>query len=112
MDNNVFNVAGHTVEVRYSPTGSCDPWTLDYAREKGVCLMCTSDVANFLLVDRDKLYRLKGGSLITFGHYLEKNVIDSPEAFALWLDEIKEQDFGTLSESKKQIDEMKERKMR
>lgn len=71
--------------------------------------MCTSDVANFLLVDGDKLYRLKGGSLITFSHYLEKNVIDSPETFDLWLDEIREQDFGTLSESKKQIDEMKER---
>ena len=104
-----YKINNHTVEIRYSSTGSCDPWTLDYAHELGVGLMCTADIANFALVDGDTLYRLKGGGTITFQHYFENKVFDEPGMFELWLEEISERKFGSLKESKAQIDDLKRR---
>ena len=103
-----YKINNHTVEIRYSPTGSYDPWTLEYADELGVSLLCTADVANFALVDGDTLYRLKGGE-ITFQHYVENKVFDKPEMFEMWLDEISERKFGSLKESKARIDNLKKR---
>ncbi len=109
MEKNIFNVAGHTVEIRYSPTGMYDPWTLDYARKKGVSMMCTSDTGQFLLVDGEYVYKLRCGRTISFARYIENDVIDSSEMFDLWLEEVKEEECGTLSDWKRRIDEMKEK---
>ena len=51
-------IEGHTVEVRYSGTGSHDPWSGKYLRDNNIGLMCTADVAHFALVDGDTVYKL------------------------------------------------------
>lgn len=55
-----FTTEGHTFEFRSCPTGSIDPWSLDYARENNIHLVGTSDFADFILIDGDTLYKLRG----------------------------------------------------
>ena len=56
----LFTTEGHTIEFRECSTGSIDPWSLDYADENKIPLMITSDMADFVLIDGDILYKLKG----------------------------------------------------
>ena len=58
-------IDGHTFEIRYSGSGSIDPWTGDYARENNISLIGTSDVVSFILVDGDNIYRSRR-SLVNF----------------------------------------------
>ena len=58
-----FIFGNHKVEIESSPTGSIDPWSLDYARENNIRLVGTSDIATFMLVDGDDIFKLKGSSL-------------------------------------------------
>lgn len=59
----IFTTKGHTLEFRGCSTGSIDPWSLDYARENNIRLVGTSDIATFMLVDGDDIFKLKGSSL-------------------------------------------------
>lgn len=52
-------IEGHTLEFRECHTGSYNPWALDFADEHKLPLMITSDMAEFLLLDGDAVYRLK-----------------------------------------------------
>lgn len=54
-----YEILGHTVELRVSNSGSHDPWTGDYAKEKGVGLIGTADIKTFILIDGDTVYSLK-----------------------------------------------------
>lgn len=53
-------IEGHTLEFRDCYTGSCNPWALDYAHEHNLPLMITADMAEFLLIDGEYVYQLKG----------------------------------------------------
>ena len=52
-------IEGHTIEIKGSGSGSLDPWTSEYAREKGIGLMCTSDMAEFILLDGDDVWKIR-----------------------------------------------------
>lgn len=60
-------VEGHTLEYRYSGTGSMDPWTRKYLKDNDMLggMLCTADVAYFILVDGDTVYK-KFGNLSRF----------------------------------------------
>lgn len=60
--NYLFTTEGHTFEFKGCSTGSIDPWSLDYADKNEISLMITSDLADFILIDGDTLYKLKGYS--------------------------------------------------
>lgn len=112
MENKVYNVAGHTVEFG-NGSSSLDPWTRQYARENGVSLMTTCDCREWMLVDGESLYCLRSSSPVyQFHKYLEDNVIDSEEAFQLWLDTeiaggMSHWKAESLAASKKEIDRLK-----
>lgn len=105
----VYNIDGHTVEIRYSSSGSIDPWSGDYAREIGVSQWGTADIANFALVDGDTIYRFRGSGSRKFEHYFENHVFDEPGMFELWLEEMTDRKFGSLKELKAILDERKKR---
>ena len=55
-------IEGHTLEYSYSGTGSRDPWTSKYLRDHNInkFMLCTADVAYFILVDGDTVYKTIG----------------------------------------------------
>lgn len=55
-------IEGHTVEIRYSGTGSRSSWESEYCNENNIRLIGTSDIAYFALVDGDTIYKLKHNS--------------------------------------------------
>lgn len=65
----LIEIDGHTIEYRICSTGSIDPWSLDYAHENKISLMGTSDMAEFILVDGEQIYKLSSWGLF---HSLEK----------------------------------------
>ena len=97
----IKEIDGHTIEIRYSGSGSIDPWTGDYARELGVGLMGTSDIGEFVLVDGNLIYRLRNG-YIPFMASIENLSFEEVMGILSTHDS-----FGTLEESKKGIDELK-----
>lgn len=104
MENdNILNILGHTVEITISGSGSLDPWTAEYANSIGLNLMCTSDMANFILVDGEKIYRLERlGVIKAISELKEVTDLDA------WLSDPRNvRDFGTLEEQKKSCDKMK-----
>lgn len=101
----VYEIEGHKVVYSGSNSGSLDPWTAKYADEKGVNLFCTSDMASFVLVDDDLVYRL---NWYECGHDTIKD-IKSWYDFELWLKKNAERDFGSLRESLEAIDKLAER---
>lgn len=54
-----YKIEGHTVEIRVSSTGSCDPWSLEYAQKIKLSRMCTADMAEFMLVDGEHVFRIE-----------------------------------------------------
>lgn len=52
-------IEGHTLEYSYSGTGSRDPWTSKFLRDHNInkFMLCTADVAYFILVDGDTVYK-------------------------------------------------------
>lgn len=101
MSNLIKEIDGHTIEIRYSGSGSIDPWTGDYARELGVGLMGTNDVRNFVLVDGNLIYRLQD-NYTQFIEALDGISFEELEKLLLTQDS-----FGTLEERKKDIDRLK-----
>ena len=105
-----FNVFGHTIEFRGSGTGSLDPWSADYAHEQGVSMMCTTDMAEFALVDGEYVYKIRHGFVRVYNEL--KNAIDNKtascwhEVFAIFNKYITSE-FQTLTNSKHSIDIMK-----
>lgn len=54
-----YTFGPHKVEYRYSGTGSLSPWHQEAYAEKNRFMMCTADVAYFVRVDNDKIYRIE-----------------------------------------------------
>ena len=106
---------GHTLEIRGSGTGSVDPWSQDFAHSIDVSLMCTSDMAEFMLIDGQKIYKFESFNQAHELHELISNgIFDSWEQFDdEWLvPKIRQHRtiyFGTLDES---IESLKEHKRR
>ena len=108
---------GHTIEIRGSGSGSLDPWTSDFAKEIDCSLMCTSDMADFILIDGDNIYKLRsfndGRELYEI---IQNGVIDSWDIFLNeWLNPQVEKkhirDFGSLKQSKEDIKYLKKKDM-
>ena len=68
-NSKLIEIDGHTIEYRICSTGSIDPWSLDYACENKISLMCTSDMAEFILVDGEQIYKINSWGSFS---YLEK----------------------------------------
>lgn len=107
---------GHTVEVRGSGTGSLDPWAGDYARSIDLSLMCTADMAEFMLIDGDHIYKFHRWNAARELHeLLDSGIIESWEQFENeWLKPNLEkpwtlEDWGSLAEHKKSLDKSKKR---
>lgn len=101
--NYKVEIEGHTFEFRYSGTGSLDPWSGDYADENNISLMVTSDVAFFMLVDGDDLYRMRED-----GHvFIEDDIKTYTEAMD-WLNKHAEYR-GSLMERIHSLKEYKKR---
>lgn len=101
--NHKKEIEGHTFEYSYSGTGSLDPWSGDYAHENNISLMVTSDVAFFVLVDGDSLYRMRcdGYSFVDSNFTTYNEVME-------WLSKHAEPK-GSLKESIQSLKEYKER---
>lgn len=106
--NGKYELFGHTIEVRGSGTGSLDPWSGDYAREHNISVMCTSDMANFILVDGDEVYRIKHGQ-ISFCNSIENGGFSSWEEVQQVIDIYTDRKFGSLKESINSLDELQKR---
>ena len=100
-------IEGHTIELRGSSTGSIDPWTLEYAIKKDVALWCTSDLGLFALVDDDHILKLRGCTTVEFYDIVQDDGFQTWADVEDWLNKNIERDFGSLEESKKDIDERK-----
>ena len=100
--NYKVEIDGHTFEFRYSGTGSLDPWSGDYAHENNINLIVTSDVAFFLLVDGDDLYRMRGD-----GHAFIEDSIKTYDEAKDWLSKHAEHR-GSLNEKIQSLKEYKE----
>ena len=101
MNNLIKEIDGHTIEIRYSGSGSIDPWTEEYAIKVGVALWGTSDVRYFALVDGSRIYRLRHG-------YIPFMASIEGLSFEEVMNILSTQDsFGTLEERKKDIDCLK-----
>lgn len=61
-----IKVANHTIEVEYSSTGMFSPWHLKAAMDNGITLWTTSDVAYFVRIDEEKIYRVTKGNVLFF----------------------------------------------
>lgn len=112
-----YKLEGHTVEVRGSGTGSCDPWSQAYAEKIGVSLMCTADMAVFMLVDGSRVFRLEDWSL-GYGDTLREafQTFSSWDAFEKeWLQAAIKRgtvtERGTLEESRAHLDEARRRSL-
>lgn len=53
-----FELDGNTIEFRTSGSGSIDPWYHDYAKQIGLGIWGTSDMAEFMLVN-DRIYKFE-----------------------------------------------------
>jgi len=55
----VIKFGPHKVEIKYSPTGSYSPWhAAEYEKKGGLWLLGTADVAYFMRVDNNKIYKI------------------------------------------------------
>lgn len=96
---------GHTIEIRGSGTGSIDPWSGDFANSIDLNLMCTADMAEFMLIDGQKIYKFESFNQAHELHEMISNgVFDSWEQFEEeWLvpkiSKYRMRYFGTLEES-------------
>lgn len=57
--NKTYHFGPHKVEFRYSGTGSLSPWHQEAYAEKNKFMFVTADVAYFIRVDNDKIYRIE-----------------------------------------------------
>lgn len=108
MKKNQYELFGHTLEIGPSGTGSCDPWTLDYASELGVGLMVTADLATFLLVDNEFIYKFESSrKVLKFIEKISNNEFETFDELEQYLSTIATKSC-TLTEAKESIDRLKE----
>lgn len=106
---------GHTIEVRGSGSGSLDPWSGDFARSINLSLMCTSDMAEFMLIDGEHIYKFDSSTpLMELHSFIEADVLDSWEQFENeWLTPLVKKrrvhDWGLLSEHIEGLKQSKKR---
>ena len=102
-----YTIDGHTVEYRESSTGSCDPWSMDYANEHNINLMITADMAEFVLIDGDSIFRLNCSVAFpsAIKECLEKYK-PTWEQFGVWFRNWIDRDFGSLKKSIEGLKEM------
>lgn len=106
MDGN-YEFFGHNIEVRVSNSGSHDPWTGDYAREKGVGLIGTADIKTFILIDGETVYSLKRGGQLHFINALQQEFSSWEEVQKTINKFVDSNEPLTLKESFKYIDNLK-----
>lgn len=106
-----YKIDGHTIEFRGSGTGSIDPWSGVYADEIGVSVMCTADMAEFMLIDGSHIYKFDS---FNDARHLTTRIEEGTlawEEFATWLDDmIKKRhirDFGLLEDSYRDLESLK-----
>ena len=105
----LFEIFGHTIDLRSSASGSLDPWTSDYAKTYEVGIMCTDDMAEFALIDGEHIFKIR--NMIKF-YYELKEAIENKlvgswdDAFAIFNNYVV-MEFEPLSKSKHGIDIMK-----
>ena len=103
----VYTIEGHSIDIRYSGSGSIDPWSGEYGRAIGVSRFGTSDVREFALVDGDEIYRFRSSILLKFNDLFEKGDLDWEKAFKYIVDN--GEPFGSLKEITDSLDEAKKR---
>lgn len=95
-----IQVGKHTIEVEYSPTGMFSPWHLKAALENGIALWTTSDVAYFVRIDEEKIYRVTKGNVLSFikthneriSKAYEQSENEGDKAFEEFISEMEEQE--------------------
>lgn len=107
-------IEGHKIEMLTNGTGSIDPWSEEYAKSIDLSLMCTADMADFMLIDGEQIYKFDRSNDSYFLYQaIETSLIEKWSEFNEWLSSLIEKkrvhDFGTLEESKKSLDESKKR---
>lgn len=99
----IKEIEGHRFEWSYSSTGSIDPWSLDFCETHHISLVCTADVAFFILVDGNEIWKEKG-----YGSSFQDEEFKCYEDCLAWLEKNCRYE-GTLEESLKSLKEYKER---
>ena len=108
---------GHTIEICSSGTGSIDPWSLDFARRIDLSLMCTADMAEFMLIDGTHIYKFRSfNDGAELHEYITCEVFDTWEEFEReWLNpKIEKRHIfyeGTLEDSIKNLKISKKRNL-
>lgn len=106
---------GHTIELRTNGTGSIDPWSEQYAMDIDLSIMCTADMAKFMLIDGDNIYKFDSfNDSMELHNLIDSNAFDTWDSFVSgWLNPMIEKkrvrDLGSLEESKRSLDESKKR---
>lgn len=109
--NNTFQIEGHTIEFRTSASGSLDPWTSEYARNINFPLMCTADMAKFMLVDGSHIYKFESFEIAyDLVDKISNGSICKWKEFIDWISDTRRtRDFGTLEESIEGVKEAQRR---
>lgn len=102
---NGYELDGVSIKVEHSSSGSIDPWTYEYAAQKRVGLVGTSDIGLFTLIG-EHIYKLDNISERDFIFEITNRDFTGVEELLRFVETIG-RDFGMLSEEKKRIDEMK-----
>ena len=105
-------IEGHKISLLSNGTGSIDPWSEEYARSIGVSLMCTADMADFMLVDGTHIYKFdRNNDVYSLYQAVETHLLEKWEDFNIWLaslmDKKRVRDCGYLEDRKKSIDFLK-----
>lgn len=87
---------GHSIKHGLSGFGSIDPWTLEYRINNNIPFMGTSEVAHFVLIDGDHIYKIRNA--LRFFDELKSPEITSWDEVLKILDKYVVEDFGSLSE--------------
>lgn len=103
----IFNIDGHTIEFR-SGSGSLNPWSSEYSREIGLSLVCTSDCVDYVMIDGEKIYRLRSFTKkMQLVDDLLNDVIASWDELMFFHKDAFEDFVGNFSEIKKELDQAK-----
>ena len=81
-------IDGHTIDVCQNGTSTIDPWSEQFAFELELSIMCTADMAIFMLVDKDRLYLIeRTDDALELYELHETNALAKWEAFQKWFEE-------------------------
>lgn len=100
-----IEIESHTIEIKMSSTGSIDPWSSKWADENSLPIMCTSDLAKFILIDGEEIYRLDTWNT----DFLSSGLTKFSEVLE-WL-EGRTTYFGKLSESIRCLEKRKKKQI-